>query len=169
MEVDDTFEPFVRSHRRSLVRVAYLILGDRAGAEDAVQTALMGVLRRWDKISESHFFYARTAVIREAVSHRSKSHRLSRLHSGNLNDGHTGGIEALESRLTLWPLVRELPTKQRAVLVLRYYLDLSEQEIATALRISAGTVKSHHARAIAKLKTQVGSDHPTPKSLEESR
>jgi DNA-directed RNA polymerase specialized sigma24 family protein len=131
MRGDDNadFTVFVAASSRRLLRTAFLITGDQDRAEDLLQMALERAYLRWGKIRRSELpeAYVRRVIVNAAVD--------------------TGSWLATRC----WR-VRELPARQRAVLVLRYFDDLTESETARVLGCSVGTVKSQHSRAIARLR-----------------
>ena len=143
-----------RSHRAELVRLAAFILGDRGAGEDVVQDVFMRVHRRVDVLDDDPLPYLRRAVIngcRSALRRR----RLIRRHAEK--DSPVPPLTAEEAvllseerRQVLVELSRLAP-RRREVLVLRFYLGLSEAEIAATLGISPGTVKSTAARGLATL------------------
>jgi RNA polymerase sigma-70 factor (sigma-E family) len=153
----DEFTAFVRSHGRRLQRFGYLLTGDAALAEDLVQTALLQALRHWDRIEnrEGIEAYVRKIMINKqrALWRRRAGHEILR---GELLDtsvadktGHVDDHDVLQRAL------RQLPARQRAVVILRFYEDLSEAEAATVLGCSVGTVKSQTSRGLAKLRVLV--------------
>ncbi|MGH3506530.1 MAG: SigE family RNA polymerase sigma factor [Nocardioidaceae bacterium] len=116
----------------SLYRYAYLLAGNHADAEDIAQQTLMKACRSWSRIKDSNSptAYLRQMLTNTFLSHqRPKGRRLELLTDAPPELGHSppGGPE---ERMALWPHVKSLPPRQRAVIVLRYYEDLSEQEIA---------------------------------------
>ena len=140
-------------HALGLVRLAVLLVGDRASAEDIVQDAFLGLYRRWDRLPDTSapLAYVRVSVLngcRTALRRRSRARSV-----GNLSDRPADSAEAVallsEEQRAVAGALRRLPERQREALVLRYYLDLSEAEIATAMGISRGTVKSATSRALA--------------------
>ena len=142
----------------SLVRTAVLLVRDQALAEDVVQDCFVELLRRWDRLNTAEFkpaAYLRTSVVnrsRSALRHRAVVARtLSELVTAT-ND------EALviQRRLAVLDALGALPARQREVLVLRHYLDLSERTTAEVLGISVGTVKSHASRGATALRAQLG-------------
>jgi RNA polymerase sigma-70 factor (sigma-E family) len=144
-----TFEEYAGSAWPSLYRYAYLLTGNHADAEDLAQQTLVKAHRSWSRVesADSPAAYLRRMVTNTYLSQRRpQKRRLEVLTAAPPEPGPTpvGGIE---DRLTLWPHVKSLPPRQRAVVVLRYYEQLSEQEIAEVLGCSRGTVKStaHHA------------------------
>jgi RNA polymerase sigma-70 factor (sigma-E family) len=143
-----------------LVRTAYAVSGDLGVAEDAVQTAFAKAYRSWRRISrlEAPEAYLRRMVVNEVLNDHRKARRRHEITSSEppdrpavLDDGHHDD--------ELWRAISSLPPRQRAVLVLRYYEDLSEQQIADALGCRPGTVKSQASAALATLRTRL--DHPT--------
>jgi RNA polymerase sigma-70 factor (sigma-E family) len=142
-----------QAHALGLIRLAVVMLGDRAAAEDVVQEAFCGLYRRWHHLSDpaKALSYARSSVINGC---RSVLRR--RRHQGGLAGDPPGeSAEALaligEEHRQVLAAIRRLPARQREVLVLRFYLDLDEEEIAASMRISRGTVKSTTSRALAAL------------------
>jgi RNA polymerase sigma-70 factor (sigma-E family) len=145
------FESWMATRQGRLLRTAYLLTGDVHAAEDLVQTALAKLYLAWDRVSQAPSVdaYARKILVNE---HTSTWRRLWR-HREVVTDTSTHDVPVAAEeydgvRAALWTAVRELPERQRAVVVLRYYEQLSEQETADALGISVGTVKSQPRRAI---------------------
>jgi RNA polymerase sigma-70 factor (sigma-E family) len=148
------FDAFVAGSSTRLLRTAYLLCGDRGHAEDLVQTALLRTARRWRAAREQPEAYARRVLVNLARDrHRARRRRLVEVSIDASPDPVTpaGEGEVLE-RDALLGVVRGLPDGQRAVLVLRYFDDLSVEETADALGITAGTVKSQASRALASLR-----------------
>jgi RNA polymerase sigma-70 factor (sigma-E family) len=143
-----------------LVRTAYAVAGDLGLAEDAVQTAFAKAYRSWRRISrlEAPEAYLRRMVINEVLNDRRLARRRHEITSGDVPD-RAGETPVLFAGDELWRAILTLPPRQRAVLVLRYYQDLSEQQIADALGCRPGTVKSQASAALASLRTRI--DHPT--------
>jgi RNA polymerase sigma-70 factor (sigma-E family) len=155
---DADFTTFVGASSRRLLRSAYLITGDLAEAEDLLQTALERAYQRWHWIQQKDTpeAYVRRILFTSAVN----AARRPKLRSAPLREEQMPGlldpaVENVPGRAALLNCVRELPAGQRAVLVLRYFDDLTEAETARALGCSVGTVKSQHARAIARLRELV--------------
>jgi len=154
------FAEFVALRRDAWVRAACLLTGDPHTAEDLVQTALVRVWPRWRRISArgDADAYVRTALMnvfltsvrrrrwREVIADPGVAEALDRQRAAPAPG------EAMEVRLHLRHLLAGLLPGQRAVLVLRYYLDLSEQETAATLGCSVGTVKSQAAKGTARLR-----------------
>jgi len=155
---DEDFRAFVQARWPGLVRYAYLLTGDAGHAEDVVQVALERTWRRWDRTSiERPEAYVRTAIAREVVSwHRRLG---SRVRERPLGEGYrepvdlTGEAGAGDGlRELLWSELAALPPRMRAVVVLRVWEDLGEQEVARVLECSVGTVKSQLSRALHRLR-----------------
>ena len=163
------FEEFVQDHGDALVRLSFALCGDRGKAEDATQEALTRVYLRWSRL-EDPLPYARRAVVnatRDSWRHRAAAAARAggrRVRGGRARRGrrscrgpgpHNQGLAAL-------------PYGQRAVIVLRYWHQLSEQETAEALGNSVGTVKSQANRGLGKLRQELQSDlRPVNQSLRE--
>jgi RNA polymerase sigma-70 factor (sigma-E family) len=152
---DADFTAFVAACYRRLLRSAYLITGDLADAEDLLQTALERAYRRWSSVRRAEVpeAYVRRIVVTSAID----AARRRRVSSSPLDEAHLPGqrdsaVEDTAGRLALAALVRQLPIGQRAVLVLRYFDDLTEADTARVLGCTVGTVKSQHARALARLR-----------------
>lgn len=142
-------------HYARLVRLGVLLLRDQGLAEDVVQDAFVAVHRRWARIDHGKApAYLSTSVVngaRSALRHRTV---VARHRPEPLADAAPADVSviATERRTSVLDALAALPTRQREVLVLRYYLDFSEREIATTLGISQGAVKSHASRGTAALR-----------------
>jgi RNA polymerase sigma-70 factor (sigma-E family) len=145
-----------------LVRTTYAVSGDLGVAEDAVQTAFAKAYRSWRRISrlESPAAYVRKMAVNEVLNTRRTAHARREVVRASLPDapGPSPGDPGAHDEM--WRAVSTLPPRQRAVLVLRYYEDLSEQQIADVLGCRPGTVKSQAAAALAALRTRL--DDHTP-------
>jgi RNA polymerase sigma-70 factor (sigma-E family) len=151
------FTSFVRTHWTQLMTIAVAVSGSRHEAEDLVQTALANTYARWAKVREGEALaYLRRSIANAHVS-RWRRHRGREVILGELPDsGATDrGVVATDDRLTLVPLLRGLPHRQRSVLVLRYLCDLSDDDVAATLGTSAGTVRSQAARGLSSLRRRV--------------
>jgi RNA polymerase sigma-70 factor (ECF subfamily) len=148
---DEDYTAFVALSYRSLLRTAYLLVGDRGHAEDLVQTALVKTYTAWPRLRElaRAEAFARTTLVRATLRWRSR-----RWH-GELPSASLPEVAVTEdgSLLDVRRALANLPPGQRAVLVLRFLDDLSEAQTAHLLGISTGTVKSRTARALAALRT----------------
>lgn len=143
------------AHYAQLVRMARLLVDDPETAEDVVMDAFTSLHGRWKGIREpdAAYRYVRSCVLNGARS-RLRRRRVTRLHERVLTDYPTIGEDPAvqgTDRAAVVQLLRRLPVRQRQVLVLRYFLDLSEAEIADELRISPGSVKTHASRGLAAL------------------
>lgn len=139
-----------------LYRTAYGVAGDRGVAEDAVQTAFAKAYASWSRVraADRPEAYLRRMVINEVLgSRRSGWWRRERVHEVVEDAAVSPSPEAgVADRDAVWTAVQSLPVRQRAVIVLRYYEDLSEAEIAATLGCSRGTVKSQASAALANLR-----------------
>jgi RNA polymerase sigma-70 factor (sigma-E family) len=141
-----------------LVRTAYAVSGDRGVAEDAVQTAFAKAYRRWRRISRMHApeAYLRRMVVNEVLNDRRLARRRREVSSAEPPEqAAIGADEDALAHDEMWRALSTLPPRQRAVLVLRYYEDLSEQQIADVLDCRPGTVKSQASAAIAALRSRL--------------
>ncbi|HEY8471534.1 MAG TPA: SigE family RNA polymerase sigma factor [Natronosporangium sp.] len=158
---EQAFRDFVVARSQALLRTAYLLVGNRAQAEDLLQTVLVKTYVAWPRIRDAAALegYVRRALTTTAISWwRGRPYRerpMQTLPEQGTVDGPEGRIE----RDAMWLHLRALPVKQRAVLVLRFYEGLSEAEIAEVLGISRGTVKSHASRALATLRSRIESEN----------
>jgi RNA polymerase sigma-70 factor (sigma-E family) len=143
-----------------LVRTAYAVTRDRGLAEDAVQTAFAKAYRSWRRIArlDAPEAYLRRMVVNEVLNDRRLARRRHEVSSAAPPEQATVGDGAL-AHDEMWGALATLPPRQRAVLVLRYYEDLSEQQIADALGCRPGTVKSQASAALASLRGRL--DLPT--------
>jgi RNA polymerase sigma-70 factor (sigma-E family) len=154
--VDDLF----RLHAVDLVRFALMLVGDQSTAEDVVQDAFLGLYRAWARVRDPDAVlgYLRTAVVNGARSvYRSRGRaRLLRVQ----HDPPVWSAEAAvmdgEDRRAVLAAIAALP--QREVLALKYYLDLSERDVAAIMRVSRGTVASASSRALAALARRLRED-----------
>ncbi len=152
---DEAVTALFHVHWASLVRLARLLVDDRETAEDVVQDAFAQLHRRWGTLRDRDkaLFYLRASVANGARN-RLRSRRAARLRTVLAvvpePSTETTVLEHEEHRSVVAAL-SGLPWRQRQVLVLRYYADLTEAEIALALGISTGAVKSHASRGIAAI------------------
>jgi RNA polymerase sigma-70 factor (sigma-E family) len=147
----DDFDRFVADSGDGLVRTAYLIVWDLPEAEDLVQETLLKVARRWPRVSrmDHPVAYARRILVNLALDGGAKrSRRRAELSAPRPSEPAAVPIDAHDD---LYAALAALPPRQRAVLVLRYFLDLPEAEVAAALQCSLGTVKSTASRGLARL------------------
>lgn len=161
---DAEFTEFVQASWPALYRTAYLLLGDRAEAEDLVQTALAKTYASWSKVRDLGAApgYARTTLVNTAASwFRRKSWRNERPTETLPEGSHTSDPTDRPAVLDALAL---LPTRQRAVIVLRYYEDLTVAQTAEALGVTDGTVKSQTSDALDRLRLLLG-DAVVPDTL----
>jgi RNA polymerase sigma-70 factor (sigma-E family) len=151
---DAEFSSYMAARQASLLRTAYLLTGDRSTAEDLVQTAFAKLYLSWDKVRDQGSLdgYVRRIVVNENNSLWRRAWKRRELSTDEMperphHDEYDGGAGR-----ELWDLVQTLPRKARAVVVLRYYEEMSEAEVAETLGISTGTVKSQTSRALAALR-----------------
>ena len=147
-----------RAHAVAMIRIALLMLGDRAAAEDVVQDAFLGLYNRSQRLNEpvKAEAYIRSSVLngcRDALKLRSRRSRRDRAGATDLAEIPSAEAAALigEDRRRVLAALRRLPGRQREALVCRFYLELSEEETARAMGVSRGTVKSTTSRAVAAL------------------
>ncbi|WP_405964347.1 SigE family RNA polymerase sigma factor [Streptomyces sp. NBC_00723] len=158
-EQEDRFQEFVRARWSRLVRTAYLLTGDVHHAEDLTQTALAKAYRSWRRISRSDNpeAYVRRMLV-SCNSDRFRKRRVTEALTAAPPEraGRDEGAGRVEERGSLLAGLAQLPPKQRAVVVLRYWEDLSEAEVADVLGCSPGTVKSQASKGLAKLRRYPG-------------
>ena len=150
-EADD-FAEFVAARSGALLRTAYLLTGDHHEAEDLVQTALIKVVPRWGRLREPEP-YVRRVLVNESIS-RWRRRRWRETSVPEVHDRTITGHD-VEEQLVLRQALARLAPKQRAVVVLRYFDDLTEAQTAGVLGISLGTVKSQSRDALARLRELV--------------
>lgn len=154
---DGEFAEFVEAAWPGLYRTAYLMLGEHQLAEDLVQTTLTKTYASWAKVREpaAAVGYARVVLAHTAASwFRRRSWRNENPTEDVPDEGHTAADPS--DRPALMTALSKLPPRQRAVVVLRYYDDLSVREVAHALACSEGTVKSQTHHALAQLRLLLG-------------
>ncbi|HSE08646.1 MAG TPA: SigE family RNA polymerase sigma factor [Nocardioidaceae bacterium] len=145
------FHDFVVARLSAFSRTAYLLTGDHHLAEDLVQTALFKTAKAWHRIEGSPEAYVRRILYTQNVSWwRSRRQVLER--PLEAYDDRASDAEDHELRMSLTQALAQLTAKQRTVLVLRYYEDLTEAETARVLGIGVGTVKSQSRQALARLR-----------------
>jgi RNA polymerase sigma-70 factor (sigma-E family) len=161
-ERDAEFAAYMQARQSKLLRVAYLLTGDQHVAEDLVQTSLAKLYLSWDKVRDrdSVDAYVRRVLVNENNSLWRRPWKRREYATDVLPDAHASDTYDEGDRDALWELVQTLPRKARAVLVLRFYEEMSEAETADVLGISVGTVKSQTSRALATLRGR------TPQSLD---
>ena len=157
-DAESEFRDFVAARSPALLRTAYLLVGgDWMLAEDLLQSALTKTYLSWTRIRDRG---AADGYVRTVMSRTASTWWRRRWHGERPTDVLPEGAGAdptgeADERDRLWRHVRRLPARQRAVVVLRFYEDLSEADTALALGVSAGTVKSHTSRALAALRAEL--------------
>ena len=162
------FNEFVVARSSALMRTAYLLTQDHQLAEDLVQTALFKAALRWQRITGDPEPYVRRILYTESISWwRRRTRRVDESTLRKDDERSVVGVDVdLDLQLSLERALQRLTPRQRAVLVLRYYEDLTEVETARALGVGVGTVKSMHRQALARLRAAapdlgelIGVDH----------
>ncbi|MEU4779859.1 SigE family RNA polymerase sigma factor [Micromonospora sp. NPDC023633] len=158
--LEEEFRDFVAARSSALLRTAYLLSGDWATAEDLLQTALTKTYLAWKRLGgiEAIEPYARRVMINTSTSWWRR-----RWHGERPTEvlPERAGVDEIEQQLDrdlLWRHLSALPSRQRAVLVLRFYEDMSEAQTAALLGISPGTVKSQTSRALGTLRRRMGAE-----------
>lgn len=153
-------EELYEAHFRDAVRLATMILADSSSAEDVAQDAFLRAASRIGALRDRASFpaYLRKAVIRTAISQRRARDRRSDREMRAYRPAVEEPAETVGSDQLLLQAVQALPIRQRTAIVLRYWLDLSEREIADAMRCPRGTVKSNLSRALTTLRQEVPTD-----------
>jgi RNA polymerase sigma-70 factor (sigma-E family) len=156
-DADQAVTALYSANYRSLVRLSVLLVRDIATAEEVVQDAFVAMHSAWRRLRDPDkaLSYLRQSVVnrsRSVLRHRAVVEKYAPKGLPDAPSAENGAITELE-RTEVIKALGELPTRQREALVLRYYADLSEAEIASAMGISRGAVKSHTARGMAALRT----------------
>lgn len=159
-DADAAVEELYAAHYRRLVRLSVLLVRDMETAEEVVQDAFVAMHGRWRSLKEpdNALAYLRQAVVnrsRSVLRHRGVQARHDEAWPPAVGDHSGADDHALVSarRAAVLDAMRALPERQREVLALRYYLDLSEADIATTLGISRGAVKTHASRGATTLRS----------------
>ncbi|GAA0553776.1 SigE family RNA polymerase sigma factor [Paractinoplanes ferrugineus] len=155
MNRGEAFDEYVQSRGRALLRFAYVLTGDAYLAEDIVQEVLARLHRRWSRISAMQHpeAYVRTAIVRQFVSwRRRRSSSEAVLAEVPEPAGAAEPQQHVLARDQMWRLLAGLPPAQRAVLVLRFYCDLPDDEIAGQLGCGVSTVRSQASRALGRMR-----------------
>lgn len=165
LSADDALTALYAAQWTPMVRLAYLLVRDQGVAEDVVADALVAIHRRWDHLQDpdSAVAYLRRSVVngsRSVLRHRTVEHnKLAVQAAADSRAAVTPSAETLAlgelGNDAMLRALQRLPRRQREVLVLRYYLDLSEAQIADALDIAPGSVKAHASRGLAALREQL--------------
>lgn len=167
MRLNSSFESFVLERSPALLRFAYLLTGDAGHAEDLLQTALLRTLSRWSQLRGEPEPYTRSILLNLSKDRiRSRRRRPLETPFPVELDGPAVGDPNVEDRRVVAEALASLPLRQRQVVVLRFFADLSVEETAEALNCSSGTVKSYTTRALSRLRELIvpvdGVDRPEP-------
>jgi RNA polymerase sigma-70 factor (sigma-E family) len=152
----EVFEDFVVARRDALLRTAYLLAGNHHDAEDLVQSTLIKVVPKWSRIKGDPERYVRQVLARESVN-RWRGRRWREMTTDAVPETHSSADSSSTDsssteRIALLDALRTLSPRQRAVLVLRYFEDLTEADTAAVLGISVGTVKSYAREALTRMR-----------------
>jgi RNA polymerase sigma-70 factor (sigma-E family) len=161
-EADQAVTTIYREHYRSLVRLAALLVADKGTAEDVVQDSFVAMHNAWGRLRDTDkgLPYLRQSVVnrsRSVLRHRGVAQRHAPKPAPDMPSAEHGAFALLERSSVVKALGR-LPARQREVLVLKFYGDLTEASIATAMGISQGAVKSHTARGMAAMRNALKPD-----------
>jgi RNA polymerase sigma-70 factor (sigma-E family) len=166
--LDPAFEAFVVASSTRLLHTAYLLCGDRGEAEDLLQAAMVRTGRRWDTANAAPEAYAYRVLVNLVHDrHRRQRRRITEAPLEDLDS--VGGLVADElavilERSALLEAARGLPARQREVLVLRFFADLSVEQTAAAMGTSPGTVKTHTSRALSAMHAALSDEAAEPTS-----
>lgn len=152
MEEPDGFREFVAARSAALVRSAWLLTGDEALAQDLVQTALVKTWVRWARVDAPEAYVRRVMVSVFLSWSRRRWRGETPVASLPERPVPVDAFATADLRTSVWAALAGLPPRQRAVVILRHFDDLSETETAELLGCTIGTVKSQNARALAKLR-----------------
>ena len=165
MDIEDErkFREFVGARSKALLQTAYLLTGDWEHSRDVVQSALAGLARRWGQLAEPEYA---EAYVRKAIyhAHVDRTRRLSwrrERTTATVPDSaaeRSDPADLVAARRDLMAALRRLPPGQRAVVVLRYFEDRTDADIAEVLGISTGTVRSQHHKALKALRITASID-----------
>jgi RNA polymerase sigma-70 factor (sigma-E family) len=154
-EAEDGFRRFVESHSRALLRAGWLLTGDWYTAEDLVQTALAAAWPKWTSLTrpDAPQLYVHRVMVTTFLRWRGRRWAGEMASGAQAQDAAVPDWSgAVDVRRSLLPALGALPPRQRAVVVLRYFADLSEAQTAELLGCSVGSVKRHASRALATLR-----------------
>jgi RNA polymerase sigma-70 factor (sigma-E family) len=157
------FALFVHQHTPALLRTAYLLTGDRASAEELVQDTLVRLYAKWVRVEEAEapLAYVRRCLTNRYINYQRRAARREYAYEDvpeRVDERDLLG--QLADRDEIWASLRDLPDRQRAALVLRFFEDLSDAESAEALGCRIGTVRSLISRGLATLRAQMTEPRP---------
>jgi RNA polymerase sigma-70 factor (sigma-E family) len=152
-----SFDDWVTARGPSLLRFAYVVTGSQHAAEDAVQDALARACERWARVGRTldPDSYVRRMIVNAHISRWRRTRRESPVEAVLAADPSPDHSEGLGRADAVWAVCRELPPRQRAAVVLRFYEDLEYAEIAELLGCSEVTVRSHVHRALTALRARM--------------
>lgn len=168
MDTPEAFDRLLRERSAALLRTAYLLTGDRHLAEDLLQSALAKTFQRWGTLRDEAAGEAYVRKVMVSIYTR----WWQRKWNGERPTAELPDVELLDpygaadEREYVRTLLDSLPRRQRAVIVLRFYEDMSERDIAEVLEISPGTVKSTASAAMTRLRAMIAEDSSTSKIRE---
>lgn len=156
--MDEDFASYAQARQHHLYRTAYLLCGDWDRAQDLVQTTMVALLRSWRRVrlAENPDAYAKKVLMRTFLTERRKLRREDDLHAKARSGQATSVQDGSDLRIVILDALRSLPPKPRAMIILRYWEDLSIEETAAILGCSTGNVKSQCSRSLVKLRSQLG-------------
>ena len=150
------FARFVREHGRSLFGTAYLLTGSGEAAEELVQATLVDLVPKWQRVeaATSPVAYVRRALVNRFLTSK-RDRRVTELPAWRLPDHAVDGdfTDRIADRQLLWSLLGDLPQRQRAAIVLRFFHDQDDDAIAAALECRVSTVRSIISRGVAAMRT----------------
>jgi RNA polymerase sigma-70 factor (sigma-E family) len=157
------FARFVHDHTQALLRTAYLLTGDRTSAEELVQDTLVQLYPKWGHVEAADvpLAYVRRCVTNRFINHQRRAARREYSYEDvpeRIDDRDQLG--QLADRDEVWAALRDLPERQRAALVLRFFEDLTDVDTAAALGCRVGTVRSLISRGLATLRQQMTAQQP---------
>lgn len=157
----DGFEAFVVEQQRALLRFAMTLTGNYQRSEEMVADVLGGLFEQWERVGglEHPGAYARRAVVNHFISQARRQTRWQRVAPrilGRHQSVTEDASQQVSERVTMRHRLDRLPPRQRAVLAMRYYLDMSDEQIAEQLGCSPATVRSHAARGLSALRVDLG-------------
>ncbi len=169
-ENDEDFAAFVAQWSPALLRVAFLLTGDRWLAEDLLQTALLKTARRWSQLKDHQaaYPYVRRVLVTTQASWR-RRRRVTEVLIDDVPVDRQADEDATPAAGRAVAALEMLPPRMRAVVVLRFYEDLSEADTATTLGCSVGSVKSQASRGLARLRAAVSPPNELVRQREEVR
>jgi RNA polymerase sigma-70 factor (sigma-E family) len=168
-EARQEFAAFVTQHARGLNRLAYLMVGDEHAGEDLAAEALLAAWQHWDRVraADQPLAYVRRILVNQAAGHfRRRARDLTVLGHLTLMTAQTADAPDGATVVDVRSALMRLPPRRRACLVLRHCFELTEHEVAQALGISVGTVKSQTSKAVGQFRREVGDASAVHRPLE---